>query len=96
LRRSSNWYRFERGCRRLQQFVGETCGEIGRQRQQVLVTLVGCLIEDLDRLGIGVGPTTLGDRMMQIFDVVEVAFPGYVAAGVLQDALLHNIQEGAS
>lgn len=88
IRRSSNWYRFERGCRRLQQFVTETCGDVGRRRPLVLGTLVGCLIEDLNQNRIGIGPVTLGDRMMQIWEVVGVAFPGYCEAGLLKEALL--------
>ena len=89
IRRSSNWYRFERGCRRLQQFVTVVCGDgLGRYRPRVLTILVGCLIKDLKRHGIGLGPVTLGDRMMQVDEVVGRCYPGYVEAGLLREALV--------
>lgn len=94
LRRSSNWYRFERGCRRLQQFVTASCGEgLGRRRPRVLTTLLGCLIEDLNQNRIGLGPVTLGDRMMMVDEVVGRCYPGYVEAGLLREALLGRFMD---
>lgn len=89
------YYRFERGCLRLQKYIDETCGEkLGRGRPQVISRLLQCVLADLKYSEIGLGPVTIGDRMLRISDVVESAFPGYTAAGLLGPALMNTLAEG--
>jgi hypothetical protein len=83
-------YRFERGCRRLQEYIDGTCGNVGRKRPQIIRLLVDCVLADMKQIGLKVGPQILGDRMMDISGVVDRCYPGYVASGILVKALLHE------
>ncbi len=92
LAKSPRYGRFFRGALALDQFIADVFGRrIGKlQRVRVLMLLVRCVVNDLKEKNLPVGPTTIGDGLCRLPEIVEDRFPGYLAAGILRKALLEE------
>jgi len=98
LQKSRTWKSFVTGAEAVTQFVDELFGASlhYRDRKRVMMLLIVCVGENIKAHHDPLEVWRLSAKMSHIWDVVEAAYPGYLEAGLLADALLGKLEKEKS